>query len=76
MRADVSVVLRHDGVSIRIADYGGGFPFQGLFRLADLARRRTGPVSLRGRVQALRGELVLTSSLSGSTLEIELPAER
>jgi signal transduction histidine kinase len=48
-------------------------PFHGRFDLAALIARELGPVSLRERVAALRGELILTSSVAGSSLEITLP---
>jgi signal transduction histidine kinase len=63
-------------VFIAIADDGCGFPFRGRFDLAQLTARQLGPRSLQERVASLGGELVLTSDLSGSRLEITLPLER
>ena len=56
-----------------IADDGSGFPFRGRYDLTELEARGIGPASLKERVASLAGNLVLTSSLSGSTVEIELP---
>lgn len=61
-------------VRIVIADDGCGFPFRGRYDLATLEARRLGPESLKERVASLGGTLVLASTLSGSTLEIELPS--
>jgi len=61
-------------VRIVIADNGCGFPFRGRYNLAMLEARRLGPKSLKERVASLGGTLVLASTLSGSTLEIELPS--
>jgi signal transduction histidine kinase len=64
------------GVEIAIGDDGVGFPFRGEYDLATLTARRLGPRSLKQRVSALNGTLVLTSSLSGSQLRISLPLPR
>ena len=74
--ARVRVMIRFDKVLIKVSDDGCGFPFRGEHNLAALAVRNWGPKSLRERVAALRGELVLTSSLSGSSLDISLPIEQ
>ncbi|HEX7271823.1 MAG TPA: histidine kinase [Casimicrobiaceae bacterium] len=63
-------------VHITVTDDGCGFPVRGRFNLAELTARRVGPRSLRERVASLGGELVLTSSLSGSRLEISLPLDQ
>ena len=76
--ARVSIVLGSgsDPVHIIVTDDGCGFAFRGRFDLAELASRRIGPKSLRERVASLRGDLVLTSELSGSRLEISLPVDQ
>lgn len=61
-----------DRVKVMIADDGCGFRFHGRYELTDLVSRNIGPVSLRERVAARRGSLVLTSAPSGSRLEISL----
>ena len=73
VRVIVELVTGSDPVYITVSDDGCGFPFRGRFGLTELATRRIGPKSLRERVAALRGELVLTSELSGSRLDISLP---
>jgi signal transduction histidine kinase len=71
----VRVQLRLQGgaVVLTIADNGRGFAFRGRLDLAALTLRQTGPVSLRGRVAALGGDLVIDSSDAGARLEIVLP---
>ena len=71
--ARVAVGILFDKVCISVSDDGCGFPFHGRFDLAALIARELGPVSLRERVAALRGDLILTSSVAGSSLEITLP---
>jgi len=74
--ASVRVVTSTDQACLTISDDGGGFPFRGRFDLATLNERNLGPVSLRQRVVSLRGDIVLTSTLSGSRLDITLPFGR
>jgi signal transduction histidine kinase len=74
--ARVDVQLRPDRVDILIEDDGVGFPFHGQYDLADLNLRKLGPRSLKERVSALKGDLLLSSSLSGSQLRICLPLTR
>ena len=74
--ARVEVTIGFDEVRIAVSDNGCGFPFHGEHDLASLAAKNWGPASLRGRVANLRGDLVLTSSLSGSSLDISLPIDR
>ena len=71
--ARVSVDATPDKVCIGVSDDGRGFPFQGRYELAALIARGIGPVSLRERVAALRGKLILTSDAAGSHLDISLP---
>ena len=72
---DVGLEITPDRVHIAVADDGEGFPFQGRFDLKMLVERRLGPRSLKDRVRSLRGELVLTSTPSGSKLEMSLPLQ-
>ena len=51
-------------------DDGRGFPFVGRYDLAELTARKVGPRSLKDRVASMRGKLVLTSTPSGSHVEI------
>jgi signal transduction histidine kinase len=69
----VAVGILIDKICIRVSDDGCGFPFHGRYDLAALIARELGPVSLRERVAALRGELILTSGVAGSSLDISLP---
>jgi signal transduction histidine kinase len=73
--ARVNVRLSFDRAWISVADDGVGFPYRGRFQLIDLVRRQIGPVSVRDRVAALRGDLVLLSTASGSQLDVALPLE-
>lgn len=69
----VTLQITTDQVRIDVADDGVGFPFQGRYDLEMLRDRRLGPRSLVARVASLGGDLVLTSDLSGSRLEMSLP---
>jgi signal transduction histidine kinase len=71
----IEVRVLFDRVHIVIGDDGVGFPFHGRYDLATLADQRQGPKSLVERVGALRGQLILTSSSSGSRIEIDLPLQ-
>lgn len=71
--ARVSVRVCFDRVWITVADDGAGFPCNGRYWLLDLLHRRFGPVSVRDRVAALGGDMVLSSNESGSQLDVALP---
>lgn len=60
-------------LAIRISDNGHGFPFRGRFDHEQLAATQTGPRSLRERVIARGGSLILESSADGARLEIVVP---
>jgi signal transduction histidine kinase len=70
---DVGISITRDCVRVTVADDGLGFPFHGRYDLATLMVSNLGPRSLKERVASLGGDLVLTSSLSGSELEMTLP---
>jgi signal transduction histidine kinase len=74
----VVVKLGSGGGPIRISvvDDGCGFPFRGRYDLAKLRQKQIGPRSLRERVAALNGEVVVASEISGSHIDITLPADR
>lgn len=72
-RAHVEVRKTNGAVRLVIQDDGTGFPFHGRYRLADLAASNLGPRTLKERVSSLEGELVLSSTPTGSRLEISLP---
>ncbi len=71
--ASVQVAVADGRVVITIADDGRGFPFHGRYELAQLQELRRGPRSLRDRISALGGSLILESGESGARLEISLP---
>lgn len=75
-RVSVKLDIASGPVHITVSDDGCGFPFHGCYDIAGLTARRIGPRSLRERITSLRGELVLTSELSGSQLEINLPLDQ
>ena len=72
IRIDIACGLVH----VTVSDDGCGFPFRGRYNIAELTARQIGPRSLLERIISLRGELVLTSELSGSQLEINLPQDQ
>lgn len=61
-------------LDIHVRDDGRGFPFHGRFTGEALNAARLGPRSLRERIAALGGSLVVESEPTGSCLEILLPA--
>lgn len=71
----VQVALSTDSnqVHITVADNGRGFPFHGSFVLDDLIRRNLGPLTLKERISALGGSLVIDSGDKGTKLDISLP---
>jgi signal transduction histidine kinase len=70
---DLRVTAEERRVTLRVADNGDGFPFQGRRNEAELAREQIGPVSLRERVASLNGTLVVDSSNAGARIEISVP---
>jgi signal transduction histidine kinase len=70
---DVGLQITRDRVHITVTDDGVGFPFHGRYDLATLVEKYLGPRSLKERVASLHGELILTSTLHGSKLEMSLP---
>jgi signal transduction histidine kinase len=75
-RVRVSLAVNGSAVQVRAADDGHGFPFFGRYDLAELDKMRLGPVTLKERIAALGGSLVLDSSSMGSTLDIRLPLDQ
>jgi signal transduction histidine kinase len=73
----VSIALEHKGdqFEVSIEEDGQGFPFCGLFSLNELDALRIGPVSIRQRLRAANGQLLLESRPGAGTLMImRLPA--
>jgi signal transduction histidine kinase len=62
-------------LSIAVADDGQGFPFQGRFTLEDLARDQRGPRTLRERVAALNGSMLLETGPGGSRVQLDVPLD-
>jgi signal transduction histidine kinase len=63
-------------LSIQIEDDGHGFPeLSGRFGHGDLVDRRLGPASIVARTSELGGRVEMTTSKSGTTLDIELPLQ-
>ncbi|QXE89642.1 hypothetical protein KP001_14490 [Geomonas subterranea] len=58
---------------ITVTDDGRGFGFQGCFDQDQLSDLKRGPVTLRERIDALNGKLVIDSSEHGARLDITLP---
>jgi len=73
--ARVEVRILRDSVRVVIADDGRGFPFSGRYDALALNAQGIGPKSLIARVASLRGSLVVTSTRSGSLVEINLPVD-
>ncbi|NJL27948.1 MAG: sensor histidine kinase [Thermoanaerobaculia bacterium] len=60
-------------ITIEVCDDGRGFPFEGRFSEAELARDNRGPKTLRERVASLGGTLELSSGPQGTEIHIVLP---
>jgi signal transduction histidine kinase len=71
----VSVTINEDArsLAIRIADNGCGFPFHGRHDLKSLQDMGAGPATLKDRVAALRGTIVVDSGAGGSRIEMTIP---
>ena len=69
---DVTLTRTTDGLRLRVADDGRGFPFQGTYDLAALNGMNDGPMTLKERVADLGGDLQLTSADTGTELVITL----
>lgn len=72
----VAMERSRDQICVAVSDDGRGFPFHGSFTLPELNAMKRGPVTLKERISALGGELVLESSPAGSHLKISLPLAR
>ena len=71
-RVCVHVMVREERAHIVIEDNGRGFPFIGRYDLETLSSMKRGPVTLKERVAALGGNLVVDSSDAGARLEIDV----
>ena len=74
-RVAVALTKRGDCVEVAVDDNGGGFPFSGSYTLDELDLLRLGPVSIRRRVRALGGDLMLESRPGqGAGLKVRIAA--
>jgi signal transduction histidine kinase len=71
---EVILAAGRECIRITVADDGHGFPFVGRYDLATLTEKRMGPVSLRERIAALGGDLIVESRDTGSRIEVALPS--
>jgi signal transduction histidine kinase len=69
---DVTLSKTVQGLRLRVADDGRGFPFQGTYDLDALNGMNEGPLTLKERVADLGGDLRLTSADTGTELVISL----
>jgi signal transduction histidine kinase len=72
-RIDGRVRVERDAVHIEVGDDGRGFPFAGRYDLPQLVAEERGPWSLKERVAAHGGSLVIESSSSGARVALRLP---
>jgi signal transduction histidine kinase len=72
-RAEVSIARDDEGLSIRIADNGSGFPITGRYSQDALHALGLGPRNLQERLGSLQGSLELDSSPTGACLTLSLP---
>lgn len=74
-RVAIGMNKMDNAIELSVEDNGKGFPFVGKFTLDELERLRLGPATIKSRVRALGGELVLESKPGlGSGLRVRLPA--
>ncbi len=69
----IDLTVEGDKTQLGIADDGRGFPFQGMYDLPTLSAMRKGPLTLKERVAALKGDLILRSTDNGTQILITLP---
>jgi signal transduction histidine kinase len=72
-RIVVGIDVEDGQVHIDVADDGRGFPFHGRYDLPTLVASNRGPVTLKERISALRGSMVIDSSDAGARIEIRVP---
>jgi signal transduction histidine kinase len=68
--------LQGDILRLLVRNDGHGFAFRGRYDLAKLNEMKQGPATLKERVAALGGDLIIDSHEHGSELEIRLPIRR
>ncbi len=73
-RVVVTAERRGETLGMQVEDDGEGFELAGIFTLEELENLRVGPVSIRRRVRALGGDMVLESRPgSGAVLRFQFP---
>lgn len=72
-KVHVTVSRNHEGVQLRVADNGKGFPRNGHFDHETLSANGFGPRKLKNRIRELNGRLTLDSTPAGSTLLMTIP---
>lgn len=72
-RIIVEVAVRSNRTHILVEDNGRGFSFAGRFDLTTLTAHKRGPLTLKERVAAVGGNLIIDSSADGARLEIDVP---
>ena len=72
---NLEVHVGQGAVKISVRDNGRGFSFKGRFDHVALARLGLGPTTLRERVAALNGSLIIDSTEHGTRLDISLPVD-
>jgi signal transduction histidine kinase len=72
----VTCLTMGSDLALAVSYEGRGFAgFQGRHDLASLNRMRVGPRTLKERVQAVNGSLVIESNETGARVEIRLPSQ-
>jgi signal transduction histidine kinase len=71
-RIAVELFVGAADVAMIVSDNGRGFPFTGTYTLEELNAARRGPVTLKERVAALNGDLILYSTPKGSRVDIRI----
>jgi signal transduction histidine kinase len=69
----VAASVGESELRIDVADDGKGFPFRGRYGVTELTKMKQGPATLKERVTALGGSLIVDSTDHGSRIEIRLP---
>jgi signal transduction histidine kinase len=69
----IDLTVEADQLRLGIGDDGSGFALKGTYDLAALNRSNQGPRTLRERVGALRGDLILRSNENGTQILVTLP---
>jgi signal transduction histidine kinase len=73
-RVAVTLKAAPNAVELCVEDNGTGFPFAGSFDLEELERLRIGPASIRRRLKALNGGMILDSRPHlGARLRMRIP---